>query len=257
MYRSVEDHLAAVLGRTRRTPIDRVGLDAADGATLALPALAGSAVPPFDNSAMDGFAVRFADVASAAAEQPVTLRVVADIPAGSGADPALAPETAARIMTGAPVPADADAIVPFEDTAGGLADSMAIAVVRRAPRTVGAHIRRAGEDLVAGDPVLGPGVLLGPLQLSALAAAGVAQVSVARRPRVAVVSTGSELVTAGEPLRRGQIPESNSILLAGLVSAAGAEVALRRVVDDAGDGPAEVVAEAAALRLDAVVFTAG
>jgi molybdopterin molybdotransferase len=158
-------------------------------------------IPVFDNSAMDGFAVRHADVADASADHPVTLRVVADIPAGSDADPILAPGEAARIMTGSPVPADADAIVPFEDTVGGLADSLTQTTVLRAPRPA-AHIRRAGEDLRAGDPVLGPGTLLGPLQLGAIAAAGITDVVVSRRPRVAIVSTGSELVEAGAPAPR-------------------------------------------------------
>ena len=256
-YLEVEEQLRRVLSRTPVLAAETVALDDAAGRTLVGDAPARSAVPPFDNSAMDGFAVRFADVAAATAEAPETLRVVADIPAGSGADPSLAPGTAARIMTGAPVPADADAIVPFEDTAGGLADSLSTAVVRRAPRGPGAHIRRAGEDIAAGARVLAPGVPLGPRQLAALAAAGIAEVPVAPRPRVVVVSTGSELVAPGSALRHGQIPESNGILLAGLVAEAGAEPVARRVVDDEGDGPAEVVAEAARLGAHAVIFSGG
>lgn len=257
MYRSVDEQLARVLAAARTLPAEMVTLESAGGRTLAAPAIARSAVPPFDNSAMDGFAVRYRDVAAAGPQQPVSLSVVADIPAGSGADPHLAPGSAARIMTGAPVPADADAIVPFEDTAGGLADSLTTAVVLRAPRRAGAHIRRAGEDIAEGTTVLSAGTLLGPLQLSALAATGIPEVQVTQRPRVAVAATGSELVAAGTALRHGQIPESNGILLAGLAAGAGAEVVLRRVVDDEGDGPAQVVAEAARLGAHAVIFSGG
>lgn len=256
-YRTVEEQLDRVLAQVRQHPPVTVPLDEAHGRTLRVDARAASAVPVFDNSAMDGFAVRFADVVDAAPDRPAVLTVVADIPAGSALDPAFGAGEAVRIMTGAPVPAAADAIVPFEDTAGGLADSLGEVTVQRAPRARGAHIRRTAEDTAVGDVVLGAGALLGPRQLAALASAGIGLVEVSERPRVAVVSTGSELVAPGEPLRRGQIPESNSTLLAGLVAEAGGEVVLRRVVDDEGDGPADAVAEAQRLGADAVVFSGG
>ncbi|QKJ18687.1 molybdopterin molybdotransferase MoeA [Microbacterium hominis] len=255
--RSVEEHLARVLAAARRVETVETSMDAAHGRTLAEPVRAHVDIPVFDNSAMDGFAVRFADVAHARPDAPVHLTVVADLPAGTALDPALSPGQAARIMTGSPVPADADAIVPFEDTAGGLADSLGEIAVLAAPRGIGAHIRRAGEDARVGAELLPAGIRLGALQLSAAAAAGVDRVRVARPPRVAVVSTGSELVPPGEPLSRGQIPESNSRLLAELCAEAGAEVVLRMTVSDDGDGPARAVAEARALRADAVVFSGG
>ncbi len=255
--RTVEEQLETVLAQVRALPTEVRPLAEATGFTLAAAGRAANPVPAFDNSAMDGFAVRFADVATASATGPVTLRVVADVPAGSGADPRLEPGTAARIMTGAPVPTDADTVVPFEETAGGLADSLETAVVLQAPRAEGAHVRTAGFDAAAGATVLEPGVLLGARQLSALASVGLAAVEVARRPRVAVVSTGSELVAPGEPLSRGQIPESNGILLAGLAAEAGAEILFREVVDDEGNGPAEAAARAAALGADAVIFSGG
>src|SRR5699024_9148407 len=139
---------------------------------------------------MDGFAVRYDDVVGADTSAPARLRIVADVPAGSAENPVLAPGEAARIMTGAPVPTDADAIVPFEDTARGLAASMHETVVVRAPAARGAHIRRTAEDLADGDAALATGTPLGALQLSALVAAGITEVTVARRPRVAVFSTG-------------------------------------------------------------------
>lgn len=253
----IEEHLRAVLAATGLVDAVAMPVSAARGRTLREPVRAAVDIPVFDNSAMDGFAVRYAEVADAAPGAPVTLRVVADLPAGSPLDPPLGPGEAARIMTGSPVPSDATAIVPFEDTAGGLADSLDRVEVLRAPRAAGAHVRRRGDDLRAGDEVLGAGALLGPLQLAAIAAAGVAEVVVSRMPRVAVVSTGSELVPPGTPLVRGQIPESNGELLAGLAAEAGAEVVLRLSVGDDGDGPREAIAAAELLGADAVVFSGG
>jgi molybdopterin molybdotransferase len=214
-------------------------------------------IPVFDNSAMDGFAVLFDDVAAASPDAPVTLTVVADLPAGTDLDPPLGPGEAARIMTGSPTPTDATAVVPFEDTLGGLADSLGRITVVRAPRPPGVHIRRRGGDVVAGDELLQAGTVIGALQAAAAAAAGVAEVIVTRLPRVAVVSTGSELVSPGTPLRRGQIPESNSELLAGLALEAGVEVVFRTTVSDDGDGPPHAIAEAETLGADAVIFSGG
>ncbi|KJL41514.1 MULTISPECIES: gephyrin-like molybdotransferase Glp [Microbacterium] len=259
--RAVEEQLADVLAAAQPLPAERIPLADAHGRTLRAPVRAAVDIPVFDNSAMDGFAVRFADVADAAPGAPVTLRVVADLPAGTAADPKLAPGEAARIMTGSPVPTDADAIVPFEDTAGGLADSLGSISVLRAPRALGAHVRRAGEDARAGDEVLPAGVVLGALQVAAVAACGVAVVAVARRPRVAVISTGSELVEPGAPLRRGQIPESNSVLLAALAADAGAEVVRRASVpDEPGDLDAvlaEVTDPRSPRSAEVVVFSGG
>lgn len=255
-YRTVEEQLADVLAAVRPLGTERRSVPDAYGTTLRETVRAAVDIPVFDNSAMDGFAVRAADAAEASPAHPVTLRVVADVPAGSDADPPLRPGDAARIMTGSPVPTDADAIVPFEDTADGLTDSLHRTTVQRAPRPH-AHIRRAGEDLRAGAALLAPGTLLGPLQAGAVAAAGVAEVTVSLRPRVAIVSTGSELVSPGTPLRRGQIPESNSVLLAAMATAAGADVVMRTSVDDDGDGLRDTVDACAAASVDVVVFSGG
>ncbi|MFB8385672.1 gephyrin-like molybdotransferase Glp [Microbacterium sp. NPDC055910] len=255
--RSIADHLAAVL--TAVTPVD-AGIhpvSRAHGRILREPVRAAVDIPVFDNSAMDGFAVRHEDVAAASPESPITLSVVADVPAGTALDPPLARGEAARIMTGAPLPADATAIVPFEDTRGGLADSLGEITVLKAPKAIGAHIRRRGEDALAGDELMPAGVRVDALQAAAAAAAGVAMVAVSRRPRVAVVSTGSELVAPGSVLSRGQIPESNSELLAGLTAEAGADVVLRTSVSDDGDGPRHAIAEAERLGADVVVFSGG
>ncbi len=254
--RTVEQHLEVVLSAVRVLPATRVPLGEAFGRTLAEPVVSRVDIPVFDNSAMDGFAVRSADVAAAASDHPIRLRVVADLPAGTSLDPALAPGEAARIMTGSPVPADADAIVPFEDTAGGLHGTGDIVEVRAAA-AAGAHVRRRGADSVAGTEIVSAGTLLGGFQVAAAAAAGVPDVAVHHTPRVAVVSTGSELAEPGGALERGQIPESNSLLLDGLVRGAGADVVLRATVPDEVGELRAVLAEAVARGADVLITSGG
>ncbi|KJQ55711.1 molybdopterin molybdotransferase MoeA [Microbacterium sp. SA39] len=256
--RTVEEHLAVILAATSASPAESVLLADAVGRTLAAPVLARVDVPLFDNSAMDGFAVRHADVADADAERPVTLRVVADIPAGSPVDPPLAPGEAARIMTGAPVPTAASAVIPVEDARGGFAASATAVVVTARPRSEGAHIRRRGEDVRAGAEVAPAGTVVGPLQAAAFAASGVDRVQVHRNPRVAVISTGSELAPTGGDFTRGQIPESNSILLASSCRQAGADVvSVTTVRDDDAAFSAALVHATEDLGADVVVTSGG
>lgn len=229
------DHRARVLNAARPLGSETVPAPDSAGRTLAEGAAARLDIPAFDNSAMDGFAVRHDDVAGAQRDAPVTLRVVGDLPAGSAEDPPLAPGEAVRIMTGARVPTGADTIVPFEDTAHGLDDSLRAAAVIAPPRVPGAHIRRAAEDIAAGRIVLPAGAAIGALQVSALIAAGVRDIAVARLPRVAVVSTGSELVAPGVDPAPGQIPDSNSALIAALVAETGAFVTFQTSVGDDPD----------------------
>ncbi|MDR6689701.1 molybdopterin molybdotransferase [Microbacterium sp. 1154] len=246
----VAEHLAAVLGQVVPLAAEARAVAAARGRVLRRPVFAAVDVPGFDSSAMDGFAVR--DLSA-----PATLRVVADLPAGTDLDPRMDAGEAARIMTGAPVPTDATAIVPFEDTESGLAGGLEAVTVLAAPRGPGAHIRRRGSDVREGELVVPEGARLTASRLGAIAAAGVGTVSVSRPPRIAVVSTGSELQPAGHPLRRGQIPESNSVLLAGLAEEAGAEIVLRTSVGDEGDGPRQAITDAEAAEADIVVFSGG
>ena len=233
---TVEDQLTRVLSAVVELPVLTVPIADAVGCTLAESVRTRIDMPLFDNSAMDGFAVRSEDVATASVEHPVELRVIADIPAGSTDDPALGPGEAARIMTGAPVPHAATAVIPFEHTTGGLADSLTVARVTAPPRFEGAHIRRRGEEMRAESEIASRGTLVGPLQATAIAACGADRVAVHRRPRVAVISTGSELTAPGVERVRGQIPESNSVLLSTLCAEAGSEIVS---VEAVSDDPAE------------------
>ena len=254
---SVDEHLATVLAAVHPLDLLTVPLAEALGSTLRTGVRAAVDLPLFDNSAMDGFAVRFSDVASASAASPVALRVVADLPAGSSLNPAFGTGEAVRIMTGAPLPADADTVVPFEATAGGVTESLGTVRVREAPRHIGAHIRRRGEDCAAGTELVPAGVELGPLQLAAIAAANVATVTVSRRPRVAVIATGTELLAPGSELERGQIPESNSLLLAALARSAGSDVILQATVQDVDADLRGASADAGARDADAIITSGG
>jgi len=224
---SVDDYRARVGALIPATPVtllpllDCVGLVLGDDIVSPVP------LPPFDNSAMDGYAVRSVDVADAERHAAVALPVPVDIPAGKTDIVPLLPGTAHRIMTGAPVPPGADAIVKVEDTDGG---EQRVAV--RAPSAPGTHIRRTGEDEAQGATVLRAGTVLGSPQLGLAAAIGRAELPVHRRVRVLILSTGSELVEPGEPLLLGQIYESNSVLLAAAVRETGGEATVLRFVPD-------------------------
>lgn len=247
----VEAQLADVLAATVPLPSDTVPLAAAHGRVIAETVTTRYALPPWTNSAMDGYAVRAADVAAASKEMPVALDVIADLPAGTSADPRILAGQAARIMTGAPVPADADAIVPVEATDGGEER-----VIISAPATPGVHIRRAGEDRQPGDPLVSAGSRASAEALSALASAGYGTIAVSRRPRLAVIATGSELVAPGEPLARGQIPDSNSLLISSLAVEHGAElVDVVRVSDEVSELDAAL--RSLAKRCDVIVLTGG
>ncbi len=217
--RSVEEHQRIVAGLITARPAARLPLSQAEGLVLAADVVAGLALPGFDNSAMDGYAVHSADIAAATPETPVKLPVAEDIPAGRTDLLTLIPGTAHRIMTGAPLPAGATAVVPVESTDGGT-DTVAI----RAAAAPGQHIRKAGEDVTAGTTVLRAGQVVTAAALGLTAALGIAELTVRPRQRVLVMSTGTELVAPGTPLRPGQIYESNAVMLAAAVREAGGEV---------------------------------
>lgn len=225
--RSVDEHGRVMAALLATTAVIRLPLVECAGLALAEPITAAVALPPFDNSGMDGYAVRSVDITAAAADAPVRLPVTEDIPAGRTDSPSLQPHTAHRIMTGAPIPPGADAVVPVELTDGGRHQVQIFA-----PRAPGDSVRPAAGDVAAGDEVLPAGTVLGPAQLGVAAAVGYAELPVHRRIQVLVLSTGSELVVPGTPLRHGQIYESNGTMLAAAVREAGGEAQLMHFVPD-------------------------
>ena len=223
----VEAYLAEVLAIAQPIAPVLLGLEEAEGGVLAADATARSPLPSFDNSSMDGYAVQAADVVAATAAAPVFLPVASQIPAGDTSPHVLRVGTCARIMTGAPLPAGADAVVPVEWTDGGR-DRVAISQ----PAAPGHAIRRRGDDVAEGQLMVPAGALLGPSQIALLAAGGHREAMVRPRPQVAVIATGNELTEPGSPLVPGQIWDSNSYLLAAAVRQAGGVAQRHRVKDD-------------------------
>nr|WP_202484460.1 gephyrin-like molybdotransferase Glp [Streptomyces sp. SID8359] len=270
---SVDEHLDDILATVRPLEPIELQLPDAQGCVLVEDVVVEVALPPFDNSSMDGYAVRIADVEGASEEFPAVLTVIGDVAAGSTglADgQAVGPGQAARIMTGAPLPAGAEAVVPVEWTDGGTGEGPAAAMrahsdapegatgevrVHRAVEA-GAHVRERGSDVRPGDLALRAGSIVGPPQIGLLAAIGCSTVVVRPRPRVVVLSTGSELVQPGEKLTGGRIYDSNSFALTAAARDAGA-IAYRvgAVTDDAETLRATI--EDQLIRADILVTTGG
>ncbi|MFF7470727.1 gephyrin-like molybdotransferase Glp [Streptomyces sp. NPDC008092] len=267
---SVDEHLEDILTTVRPLePIELQLLDA-QGCVLVDDVTVPLSLPPFDNSSMDGYAVRVADVAGASEEFPAVLEVVGDVAAGAAELTPVGPGQAVRIMTGAPLPPGAEAVVPVEWTDGGLGEGPVAGMRARSlapegaeghvrvhrPAEARAHVRARGSDVKAGDLALAAGTVLGPPQIALLAAIGRGTARVRPRPRVVVVSTGSELVQPDEALGSGQIYDSNSFALTAAARDAGA-IAYRvgAVVDDAETLRATI--EDQLVRADLLVTTGG
>lgn len=239
-------------------PVRAVPIAEAVGCVTASPVVAAEAVPGFDNSAMDGYAVRAADLAGAGVGSPVRLQVLEAVHAGAVAAAAVGPGQAIKIMTGAPMPAGADAVVPVEHSAAARppGDGRGGEVELSLAVPEGTSVRRAGGDVAAGDEVLPAATLITPAHVGVLASLGATTVDVVPRPRVGVVSTGDELVPPGEPLEVGQIRDSNRPMLLALVAAVAAEpVDLGRIADD--EDALEAALRSAAAECDVIVSSGG
>ncbi|MEX2161088.1 MAG: gephyrin-like molybdotransferase Glp [Anaerolineales bacterium] len=240
--------------------VERVPLAQADSRVLAADVRAPADSPRFNNSSMDGFAVRAADVTRASKEKPVRLPVVGDVPAGAVLGGSLGAGQAVRIMTGAGLPAGADAIVPVEDTDAAVAQAGAalpreVSIYR--PVSAGDYVRPAGEDFRAGDDLMHPGLRLRPQDLGLLAMLGIADVSVFRKPRVAILSSGNELVPVGGDLAPGKIYETNSVALGALVASCGAEAMNVGIARDELQAVQSHLESAAEIGADLIITSAG
>ncbi|HEX6246910.1 MAG TPA: gephyrin-like molybdotransferase Glp [Nocardioidaceae bacterium] len=250
-WSTVDEHVERILEAIDPlTPYDQPLLEAL-GLPVSEQIVSSVDLPGFDNSAMDGYAVRLEDVATASEEQPVHLPVVGEAAAGQTQHFALSPGTAVRIMTGAPVPQGADTIVPVEQTDGGVATVR----IHEAP-TLGKHIRHRGEDVLSGDVLLDEGTVLGPRQVGLMASVGRALVSARPRPRVVILSTGAELREPGTPLGHDSIYDANSYMLAAAVRNAGAIAYRVGIVADDPQEFADALSDQL-VRADLVVTSGG
>ena len=239
-----------VLACVRPLELETVALADALGRVLGEPLASTDDVPPFDSSAMDGFAVRAGDTRGAAAGAPVELRLAGESRAGAPAGAGPGPGEAIRISTGAVLPPEADAVVRVEDTA-----ERDGAVLVRAEVEPGKEVRRAAEDISAGEEILRAGQVLGPAELAVAASTGTGELRCRRRPRLSVVVTGDELVEPGRPLAAGQIRNTNGIAIEAQAREAGAELVSRTTVGD--DYAATVAALGAAVEAEVAVTTGG
>jgi molybdopterin molybdotransferase len=257
---SVEEARSRILYHFEPVGTETLPLAECARRVLAADVAAQNNLPSFDNSSMDGFAVIASDLGSANPASPRTLEVVADIPAGTSPDVTLLPGQAARIMTGAPIPAGANAVIPVEET-----DFDQRTPGTPAPKTVtvykslkaGDSVRPQGTDVQIGQPVLKAGHKLRPQDLGLLAMLGVAEVPVYGRPRVALLSSGDELIPVDAPLRPGKIRDSNTYTLAALIDEAGAEVIRLGIAADRRDSVEGLLANAAVQKVDLILSSAG
>ncbi len=257
---SVSDALDRILAVFNPLPGERVALDSALSRVLAENVTAETDLPPFPNSAMDGYAVRSSDVEAASGSAPTSLVVVGDISAGEGSPAPIGPGQAMRIMTGAALPPGADAVVPVELTslpaamAGeGLPDHVTVVKAVKA----GDFVRRAGQDVRRDTRVLSAGLRLRPQDIAMLAALGVAKPLVHQRPKVAIISSGDELVQVDQPLGPGQIRDANGYGIEAAVRLAGADPLRLRIAKDARGEIRERLANAVQAEADLIVSSAG
>jgi len=257
---SVEQARENILSHIQSVTTEKIHLFKCANRVLATDIAAADDLPPFDNSSMDGFALRATDLAYAAPESPIILRVIADIPAGSTPTISLTSGEAARIMTGAQMPNGADAVIPVEDTtfndrSPGTPPPKTVVITR--PILANENVRPRGMDVLAGDVILRSGTQLDAQSVGILAMLGYAEVEVFRRPRVALLSSGDELLEIGAPLESGKIRDSNTAMLAALVQSANAEVLRLGIAKDTRDSVTNLLEKAITQNVDLILTSAG
>lgn len=258
---NVDIALENILASVKTLPAETISLAEAHDRVIAEDIVSPIDLPPFDNSAMDGYALYSEDSAAASRSNPLALPVVMDILAGNAPSGQLQPGQAARIMTGAPIPAGADAVIPVEDTdddwvKGGNSPAPAEVQIFRSLRP-SENIRRAGENIGTGDKLMSAGTVIGPAEIGMLAGIGCAKVAVIRQPKVVILSSGEELVDIHHPLEPGQIRDTNSYTLAGLVRQAGGIPIRLPIANDTLKSVRALYRRALEINPDAVISTAG
>jgi len=257
---SVKEARQRILSQLHAVKTETISINQCTNRVLGMDIVAADDLPHFNNSSMDGFALRAKDTSNAATDSLLTLSVVADIPAGSSPTISLAPGQAARIMTGAQMPKGADAVVPVEDT-----DFNDRSPGTPAPQTIslsrslqsGENVRPRGMDVRVGEVVLHTGHLLKPQDAGLLAMLGHTKIEAYKKPRVALLSSGDELVEAGAPLEPGKIHDSNSQMLSSLIESAGAEVIHLGVAKDSRESIQALVEKAVNQNVDLILSSAG
>lgn len=258
---SVDDALSRILNTIHPLSHETVSLTDSLNRVIAEVIKSDIHLPPFDNSAMDGYAIIADDSSGARSDQPITLKVIMDIPAGSAPEQALVRGTTARIMTGAPIPQGATAVIPVEDTG----DNWQKGASPPLPETVdiltqvkdGTNIRKAGENITIGGTVIDAGSVIRPAEIGMLAAIGCTQVKVVRKPRVVILTTGDELVDIDQPLTPGKIRDTNSYTLAGLVEQSGGDAIRLPIAGDSLEKVRKLYREALAQNPDMILSSAG
>ncbi|MCU0480007.1 MAG: molybdopterin molybdotransferase MoeA, partial [Anaerolineae bacterium] len=258
---AVDEALSRILNHIPTLPTEVVPLLGAYHRIVSEDIIAPTSLPPFPNSSMDGYAVRAEDITTASQNSPVSLKVVMDIPAGAFPKGTLGAGECARIMTGAPIPNGATAIIPVENTDGGWdkANPYAIKQTVNIFRAVkaGDYIRPIGEDIQAGEMIIRAGEPLRPQEIGVCASLGIANLPVVRRPRVVILANGDELAELWQPLKQGQIYNSNSYTLAGLILACDAEPILLPIAKDTPESIRTLFTRALDQQPDMLISTAG